>query len=130
MTGGGPGRPTPTRTGAADWFDGTSFAANHDVVVVTINYRLNVFGYLHLAELAPNEEGSGNGGLLDQIAALRWVGGNIAAFGGDPGNITVAGESAGAMSVGTCRGRRMPALGRSGGQETAMPTTVAPAPSL
>jgi para-nitrobenzyl esterase len=91
-------------TGAAEWFDGTSFAANHDVVVVTINYRLNVFGYLHLAELAPNEDGSGNCGLLDQIAALRWVCDNIAAFGGDPGQVTVAGESAGAFSVGVILG--------------------------
>ncbi len=91
-------------TGAAEWFDGTSFAANHDVVLVTINYRLNVFGYLHLAGLAANEAGSGNCGLLDQLAALRWVGDNIAAFGGDPGNVTVFGESAGAFSVGIILG--------------------------
>jgi para-nitrobenzyl esterase len=93
-----------TGTGAADWFDGTSFATRHDVVVVTINYRLAVFGYLHLAGLAPDEEGSGNCGLLDQIAALRWVAENIAAFGGDPGNVTVFGESAGAMSTGVILG--------------------------
>jgi para-nitrobenzyl esterase len=91
-------------TGAADWFDGTSFAANHDVVLVTINYRLNVFGYLHLAGFAPGQEGSGNCGLLDQIAALRWVRDNIAAFGGDPGNVTLLGESAGAFSVGIILG--------------------------
>jgi para-nitrobenzyl esterase len=91
-------------TGAADWFDGTSFALTHNVVLVTINYRLNVFGYLHLANLAPNEEGSGNCGLLDQIAALKWVRDNIASFGGDPNNVTLFGESAGAMSVGVILG--------------------------
>lgn len=91
-------------TGAAEWFDGTSFATVGDVVLVTINYRLAVFGYLHLAGLSPNEEGSGNCGLLDQIAALKWVADNIASFGGDPGNITIFGESAGAMSVGVILG--------------------------
>jgi para-nitrobenzyl esterase len=91
-------------TGAAEWFDGTSFATRHDVVLVTINYRLAVFGYLHLAGLSPDEVGSGNCGLLDQIAALQWVADNIASFGGDPGNVTVFGESAGAMSVGVLLG--------------------------
>ena len=73
-------------------------------MLVTINYRLAVFGYLHLAGLAPEEVGSGNCGLLDQVAALQWVADNIAAFGGDPGNVTVFGESAGAMSVGVLLG--------------------------
>jgi para-nitrobenzyl esterase len=91
-------------TGAAEWFDGTSFATRHDVVLVTINYRLAVFGYLHLAGLSPEEVGSGNCGLLDQIAALQWVADNIASFGGDPDNVTVFGESAGAMSVGVLLG--------------------------
>jgi para-nitrobenzyl esterase len=91
-------------TGAAEWFDGTSFATRHDVVLVTINYRLAIFGYLHLAGLAPQEVGSGNCGLLDQIAALRWISENIASFGGDPGNVTVFGESAGAMSIGVILG--------------------------
>jgi para-nitrobenzyl esterase len=91
-------------TGAAEWFDGSSFATRHDVVLVTINYRLAVFGYLHLAGLSPEEVGSGNCGLLDQVAALQWVADNIAAFGGNPGNVTVFGESAGAMSVGVLLG--------------------------
>jgi para-nitrobenzyl esterase len=88
-------------TGAAHWFDGTSFARRHDIVVVTINYRLDVFGWLHLGALSADEPDSGNCGLLDQVAALRWVHDHIAAFGGDPGTVTIAGESAGSMSVAT-----------------------------
>ena len=75
--------------------------ARQGVVVVTINYRLGVLGWLahpQLSEESP-EGLSGNYGLLDQIEALRWIQRNIAAFGGDPGNVTIAGESAGALSV-------------------------------
>ena len=92
-------------SGATPWYDGTRFAAGHDVVVVTLNYRLGVFGFLHLEDAAGEPyAGSGNVGILDQVAALRWVAENIAAFGGDPGNVTVFGESAGGMSVGTLLG--------------------------
>jgi para-nitrobenzyl esterase len=75
--------------------------AQRDIVVVSINYRLGVFGYLaHPALIAESEHGSaGNYGTLDQIAALEWVRDNIAQFGGDPGRVTILGESAGAMSV-------------------------------
>ena len=83
-------------SGSVPWYDGANFAALHDVVVVTINYRLGVFGFNYLPEI-----GNGNGGILDQIEALRWVQANIGAFGGDPANVTIFGESAGAMSVGT-----------------------------
>jgi para-nitrobenzyl esterase len=70
-------------------------------VVVAMNYRVGALGWLHLADLGgPDWAGSTNLGLQDQIAALHWVRANIAAFGGDPGNITVAGESAGAFSIG------------------------------
>lgn len=70
------------------------------VVVVSINYRLGVLGFLaHPALSLEGDGGSGNYGLMDQIAALQWVQRNIAAFGGDPGNVTVFGQSAGAMSV-------------------------------
>jgi para-nitrobenzyl esterase len=89
-------------SGSTPWYDGTAFAANGDVVVVTINYRLNVFGFLHLADLFGEDyAASGNCGILDQIAALRWVQENIEAFGGDPKQVTIFGESAGAASVGT-----------------------------
>ena len=89
-------------SGSVPWYDGTHLARDNDVVVVTINYRLGAFGFLHLADQAgPAFEGSGLCGILDQVAALRWVQENAAAFGGDPGNVTVFGESAGGMSVGT-----------------------------
>ncbi len=75
--------------------------AQRGIVVVSINYRLGVLGYLaHPALSAESASGvSGNYGLLDQIEALRWVQRNIAAFGGDPANVTIAGESAGGLSV-------------------------------
>jgi carboxylesterase type B len=83
-------------TGASPWYDGSRFARD-GVVCVTINYRVGAEGFLYLGE----SEGEANRGLLDQIAALQWVRENIAAFGGDPGNVTIFGESAGALSVGT-----------------------------
>lgn len=90
-----------TGSGAEPWTDGASFARHGDVVVVSINYRLGALGFLYLGELdGVDYPASGNCGLLDQIAALEWVRDNIEAFGGDPANVTVAGESAGAMSVG------------------------------
>ncbi len=73
--------------------------AKQDVVVVTFNYRLGIFGFLGHPELDGEGVHSGEFGLLDQIAALRWVQANIAAFGGDPQRVTVAGQSAGAASV-------------------------------
>jgi para-nitrobenzyl esterase len=81
-------------------YDGEALAAR-GVVVVTFNYRLGVFGFFAHPELTREsaQHASGNYGLLDQIAALGWVQRNIAAFGGDPGNVTVAGQSAGAGSV-------------------------------
>jgi para-nitrobenzyl esterase len=81
-------------SGSVGAYDGSAFARD-GVVCVTINYRMAAEGFLYLGD------GIANLGLLDQLAALRWVQENIAAFGGDPGRVTVAGESAGAMSVTT-----------------------------
>jgi para-nitrobenzyl esterase len=73
--------------------------ARHGVIVVTANYRLGVLGFLSLDELRRETGTSGNYGLMDQIAALEWVHHNIAAFGGDPGIVTVFGQSSGAISI-------------------------------
>jgi para-nitrobenzyl esterase len=85
---------------AAPLYDGTELA-HHGVLVVSFNYRLGWLGNLDLPALASEHPGepAGNYGLLDQIAALQWVRRNIAAFGGDPGNVTIFGESAGGVSV-------------------------------
>jgi para-nitrobenzyl esterase len=88
------------RQGAGWVFDGQNFARD-GVVVVTINYRLGALGYFAHPALtrAAGNEPTGNFGLMDQVAALRWVQRNIAAFGGDPKNVTIFGESAGGESV-------------------------------
>lgn len=82
------------------WYDGSHLSARGDVVVVTINYRLGAWGFLDLKSFGARYAESADVGLLDQVAALNWVRHNIAKFGGDPDNITLFGESAGAASVG------------------------------
>ena len=86
--------------GAEPRHDGEAFARK-GIILVTINYRLGIFGFLSHPELTRESahNASGNYGLLDQIAALQWVKANIAAFGGDPSNVTIFGESAGSFSV-------------------------------
>lgn len=90
--------------GSLPWYSGAQLVASDDVVVVSVNYRLGALGFLHLPTLGEGFGASGNVGLLDQVAALRWVRDNAAAFGGDPANVTVFGESAGAMSIGCLLG--------------------------
>jgi para-nitrobenzyl esterase len=80
--------------GSVPWYSGERFAANGDVVVVSVNYRLGALGFLYLPGVS-----EGNLGLLDQMQALRWVRENIASFGGDPDNVTVVGQSAGGGSI-------------------------------
>jgi len=102
-------------------YDGESLA-RRGIVVVTPNYRLGVFGLLALRDLSreSRHHASGNYGFLDQVAALRWVRSNIAAFGGDPARVTIGGESAGSMSVSALmasplsRGLMAGAIGESG----------------
>ena len=109
-------------SGATSVYDGTAFAKK-GVVLVTINYRLGPLGYLAHPELTAEspQHSSGNYGVLDQIAALRWVQKNIAAFGGDPSRVTIFGESAGSWSVNAlvasplARGLFHRAIGESGG---------------
>jgi len=98
------------------------FLPTRGVVLVTINYRLGVFGFLATADLAKEAGGvTGNYGLLDMVAALQWVKANIAKFGGDPGNVTIFGESAGSFAASTlmaappARGLFQKAIGESGG---------------
>ncbi len=90
--------------GSGSWpvYDGASLARRGDVVVVTVNHRLNVFGYLHLADIGGADwSDSGNAGMLDLVASLAWIQRNIAGFGGDPGNVTIMGESGGGSKVST-----------------------------
>jgi para-nitrobenzyl esterase len=114
--------------GSQPEYDG-SHLASKGVVAVTLNYRLDIFGFLAHPELT-NESGtnsSGNYGLLDQIAALEWVQKNIRAFGGDPSRVTVFGESAGAFNVSLLmaspltKGLFARAIGESGGALTPIP---------
>jgi para-nitrobenzyl esterase len=87
-------------SGGAAMYDGGALARKGDAVLVTVNHRLNVFGYLHLGELfGPDYAQSGVAGMLDIVQALEWVRDNIEAFGGDPGNVTIFGESGGGWKV-------------------------------
>jgi para-nitrobenzyl esterase len=86
----------------SDRQQGSRLCNRGDVVVVTVNHRLNIFAHLNLAEIwGPEYARSGNAGVLDLVAALEWVRDNIAAFGGDPGNVTIFGESGGGGKVST-----------------------------
>lgn len=80
-------------------YDGAAMAKEGDVVVVTVNHRLNILGYLDLAPFGEKYKNSGNAGNADLVAALKWVKNNIAAFGGDPDNVTIFGQSGGGMKV-------------------------------
>ena len=96
------GRGFGEGTGAEGWYDGAKLSKHGDVVVVTINHRLNLFGYLYLSELGGEKYAtSGINGMLDAVLALEWVRDNIVEFGGDPDNVTIFGESGGGMKVST-----------------------------
>ncbi len=94
-----------TGAGSLGTYNGKYLSRRGDVVVVSINYRLGALGFLNLRDATDgNLAGTGTEGLSDHIMALRWVKENIASFGGDPGNVTIFGESAGGMSVGALLG--------------------------
>jgi len=133
----GPARTSGTKLPVMVWIYGGGFAAGstsearqdgtnlakQGVIVVSMNYRLGVFGFFVHPELAKESgrDAAGNYGFLDQVAALRWVRDNIAAFGGDVGNVTIFGESAGSFSVSAlmasplAKGLFQKAIGESGG---------------
>jgi len=110
-------------SGSTPTYDGAALAKK-GVVVVTTNYRLGVFGFLAHPDLTAEstQHASGNYAILDHVAALKWVRNNIAAFGGDPGNVTIFGESAGSWSVNVVQATPLAAglfhraIGESGGQ--------------
>ena len=110
-------------SGAGSIYDGEVLASK-GVVLVTVNYRLGIFGFFAHPELTKESDrnSSGNYGLLDQIASLEWVQKNIAAFGGNPKNVTIFGESAGSWSVNyltaspLAKGLFEKAIGESGGE--------------
>jgi para-nitrobenzyl esterase len=96
------GRGYASGAGSEMLYNGANLARRGNIIVITINHRLNVFGYLHLADIAGEKyAGSGVAGLLDVVLALEWVRDNIEAFGGDPGNVTIFGESGGGSKVST-----------------------------
>ena len=108
-------------SGTESFLESGKLALRGDIVLVSINYRLGALGFMNLKEITSGKiPASGNEGLLDQVAALEWVRENIAAFGGNPDNITIFGFSAGGMSVGTllamsaARGKFHKAINRSG----------------
>ena len=95
-------------SGSWPWIDGEALARRGDVVVITINHRLNIFGYLHLGDVGGEKyAASGNVGMLDLVAGLEWVRDNVERFGGDPGNVMIFGESGGGAK--TCTLLAMPA---------------------
>jgi para-nitrobenzyl esterase len=109
-------------------YDGSVLTRRGDVVIVTVNYRLGPLGFLRLADVTNGKiPSTGMEGMLDQVAALEWVRDNIAEFGGDPGNVTIFGESAGGMSVGallampSARGLFHKAIPQSGACHTGAP---------
>ena len=86
-------------SGSSNAYDGVRLAKRGDVVVVTVNHRLNIFAHLYLAEYGEQFADSGNAGILDLVQSLEWVRDNIAQFGGDPDNVLIFGESGGGMKV-------------------------------
>jgi para-nitrobenzyl esterase len=119
-------------SGSSMLYDGTNLARRGDVVAVSINHRLGIFGHCHLADLAGDDfAGSANAGFLDVVAALAWVRDNIERFGGDPGNVTLYGQSGGgrkvslAMAARTAQGLFQRGIVQSGSHLRLLPRELA-----
>lgn len=119
-------------SGAAPAYNGANLAKRGDIVVVTLNHRFGIFGFMHLEELSGEQyRGSGNAGMLDIVLGLNWVRDNISAFGGDPSQITVGGQSGGGwktstvMSMPSAKGLFQRAIIMSGPMLTAAPSEEA-----
>lgn len=118
-------------SGSYSIYEGRELARKHDVVAISVNHRLNIFGFLYLQEYGGKWANASNAGILDVVAALEWVRDNIAAFGGDPGNVTIFGQSGGAGKVSTlmampaARGLFHRAIAQSGAAVTATPAAQA-----
>jgi para-nitrobenzyl esterase len=117
--------------GAGKGEDGHAFSDNDDIVTVTINYRLGAFGFLYLGDVNKSYAASGNNGVLDCIMALQWIKQNIASFGGDPGRVTIMGESAGAKLLSAvlvspmCKGLFQQCIAESGAVQCIRDTVTA-----
>ena len=118
-------------SGSYGIYEGRELARKHDVVSISVNHRLNVLGFLHLAQFGGKWASTSNVGMLDIVAALEFVRDNIAAFGGDPGNVTIFGQSGGGGKVSTlmampaARGLFHRAIAQSGTALTAIPVEQA-----
>ena len=118
-------------SGSYSIYEGRELARKHDVVAITVNHRLNALGFLYLSHLGGKWASASNVGMLDIVAALEWVRDNIAAFGGDPGNVTIFGQSGGAGKVSTlmampaAKGLFHRAIAQSGAALTATPAEQA-----
>jgi para-nitrobenzyl esterase len=118
-------------SGSYSIYSGQELARKHDVVAISVNHRLNIMGYLYLAGFGGKWASASNVGMLDNVRALEWVKENIAAFGGDPGNVTIFGQSGGAGKVSTlmampaAKGLFHRAIAQSGAALTATPAAQA-----
>jgi para-nitrobenzyl esterase len=118
-------------SGSYSIYEGRELARKHDVVAITVNHRLNALGFLYLSHFGGKWASASNVGMLDIVAALEWVRDNIAAFGGDPGNVTIFGQSGGAGKVSTlmampaAKGLFHRAIAQSGAALTATPVEQA-----